>query len=50
LPDLLANNPKCVLSLELFNADYWKLDAVVAAKTGLEKTKAVVEKALGAAR
>lgn len=29
-------------SLELFNRDYWKQDALTVAKTGLEKTKAVV--------
>jgi sugar phosphate isomerase/epimerase len=31
-----------VLSLELFNRDYWKLDALTVARTGLEKMKAVV--------
>ena len=35
------------LSLELFNPDYWKQDALVVAKTGLAKMKAAVEKALG---
>ena len=34
------------LSLEVFNRDYWKQDAGAVAKTGLEKTRAVVEKAL----
>ena len=34
-----------VLSLELFNRDYWKQDALEVAKTGLEKTKAAVAKA-----
>ena len=33
-----------VLSLELFNRDYWKQDAMEVAKTGLEKMKAVVKK------
>lgn len=33
------------LSLELFNRDYWKQDALLVARTGLEKMKAVVEKA-----
>lgn len=33
------------LSLELFNPDYWKQDALDVAKTGLAKMKAVVEKA-----
>ena len=35
------------LSLELFNRQYWKGDPVEVAKTGLAKTKAVVEKAIG---
>jgi 2-keto-myo-inositol isomerase len=38
--------PPCVLSLELFNRQYWKLDAMVCAKTGIEKMKAAVEKSL----
>lgn len=36
-----------VLSLELFNPEYWKQDALQVAKTGLEKTKAAVAKAVG---
>ena len=32
------------LSLELFNRDYWKLDPLQVAKTGLEKMKAAVGK------
>jgi hypothetical protein len=35
-----------MLSLELFNRDYWKQDALTVAKTGLEKTQASVRKAL----
>ena len=35
-----------VLSLELFNKDYWRQDALMVAQTGLEKMKAAVEKAL----
>ena len=35
-----------VLSLELFNRDYWKQDAFEVAKTGLEKMKAAVARAL----
>jgi len=35
------------LSLEVFNRDYWKQDAAVVAKTGLEKIRAVVKKAMG---
>ena len=36
------------LSLELFNREYWKQDALAVAKTGLEKLKAAVEKGLNA--
>ena len=36
-----------VLSLELFNRDYWKQDPLQVARTGLEKTKAAVAKAVG---
>jgi sugar phosphate isomerase/epimerase len=36
-----------MLSLELFNREYWKQDALTVAKTGLEKTRAVVSRALG---
>ena len=39
-------NPPCVLSLELFNRQYWKLDAMVCAKTGIEKMRAAVERSL----
>ena len=35
-----------VLSLELFNPEYWKQDALQVARTGLEKTKAAVAKAV----
>lgn len=34
-----------VLSLELFNKDYWKLDAVDVARTGLKKMQAAVNEA-----
>jgi sugar phosphate isomerase/epimerase len=34
------------LSLELFNRDYWKQDPLTVARTGLEKTRAAVRKAL----
>lgn len=34
-----------VLSLELFNREYWKQDAAAVAKTGLAKMKAAVERA-----
>jgi sugar phosphate isomerase/epimerase len=33
------------LSLELFNRDYWQQDALAVAKTGLDKTRAAVERA-----
>lgn len=33
-----------MLSLELFNRDYWKQDAFTVARTGLEKMRAVVQK------
>jgi len=35
------------LSLELFNADYWKMDAAEVAKIGLDKMRTAVQKALG---
>jgi 2-keto-myo-inositol isomerase len=35
------------LSLELFNREYWKLDPMTVARTGLEKMKAVVEGSRG---
>jgi len=35
-----------MLSLELFNPEYWKQDAALVAKTGLEKMKAVVKASL----
>ena len=41
---LKMGGPK-VLSLELFNRSYWKQDPMLVAKTGLEKMKAVVNKA-----
>ena len=46
LKDLNGKNSPIVLSLELFNRDYWKQDALKVAKTGLEKMKASVKKAL----
>ncbi len=36
-----------VLSLELFNRDYWQQDPKLVARTGLDKLNAAVEKALG---
>jgi 2-keto-myo-inositol isomerase len=35
-----------MLSLELFNRDYWKQDAMLVAKTGLDKLKVVVKTSL----
>ena len=38
---------KSVLSLEVFNRDYWKLDPATVAATGLSKIRAAVAAALG---
>ena len=46
LRDLHELGFRGMLSLELFNPDYWKQDALTVAKTGLEKMKAVVRSAL----
>ena len=35
-----------VLSLELFNPEYWKQDPLQVARTGFEKMKAAVSKAM----
>jgi sugar phosphate isomerase/epimerase len=43
---LHENGGRTVLSLELFNRDYWQQDALVVAQTGLAKMKAVVARAL----
>ena len=43
--DLIKIGYTGILSLELFNEDYWKQDAMLVAKTGLEKMKAVVRAA-----
>lgn len=43
---LIANGCQAALSLELFNRDYWKQDALEVARTGLMKTKDSVAKAL----
>jgi sugar phosphate isomerase/epimerase len=42
LRDLFATGFRGTLSLELFNPKYWQEDALVVARTGLEKMKAVV--------
>lgn len=44
--DLNTIGFKGVLSLELFNRDYWKQDAATVVRTGLEKMRAVVRAAL----
>jgi 2-keto-myo-inositol isomerase len=46
LRDLRRIGFQGVLSLELFNREYWKRDALAAARTGLEKMKAVVANSL----
>ena len=43
---LRDNGYRGVISLELFNREYWKQDAFEVAKTGFEKTKEAVAKAL----
>jgi len=45
LRDLYATGFRGALSLELFNREYWKQDALTVARTGLEKTRAVVRRA-----
>ena len=44
--DVYASGFSGALSLELFNREYWKQDAEVVARTGLEKMKLSVDKAL----
>jgi 2-keto-myo-inositol isomerase len=46
--DLHTLGFKGYLSLELFNHEYWKHDAILVARTGLEKLKAVVHASLEA--
>jgi 2-keto-myo-inositol isomerase len=45
LRDLRQAGFRGVLSLELFNRDYWKQDALTVARTGLEKMRASVRRA-----
>ena len=47
LRDLQKIGFRGVLSLELFNRDYWKQDALTVAKTGIEKMRQVVHAAFG---
>ncbi|MGH9573927.1 MAG: sugar phosphate isomerase/epimerase family protein [Candidatus Acidiferrales bacterium] len=44
--NLRDNGFRGVLSLELFNQEYWKMSADENARTGLQKTRAAVKKAL----
>lgn len=44
LKDLNNMGGNKVLSLELFNQEYWKMDPLTVAKTGLEKMKTLVSK------
>ncbi len=44
---LNRKNVPIVLSLEVFNEDYWKMNPLDAAKIGLEKMKNAVNKAIG---
>jgi len=46
LRNLRASGFRGMLSLELFNRDYWKQDPLAVARTGLEKIKAAVRKAM----
>jgi sugar phosphate isomerase/epimerase len=46
LRDLFANGFRGALSLEVFNVEYWKQDALLVALTGVEKMKAAVAKAM----
>jgi len=48
LRDLQRLGFRGMLSLELFNREYWKQDALVVARTGLAKMKAVVARAMAA--
>jgi 2-keto-myo-inositol isomerase len=46
LRDLQGIGCRAVLSLELFNRDYWRQDALQVARTGLESLQAVVRRSL----
>ena len=47
LQTIYKNGFRGMLSLELFNRTYWEQDALEVARTGLEKMKASVRKAMG---
>jgi 2-keto-myo-inositol isomerase len=44
--DLISIGYHCYLSLELFNRDYWKQDALTVAREGCRKMKEIKEKAI----
>ncbi|OHB82387.1 MAG: xylose isomerase [Planctomycetes bacterium RBG_16_64_12] len=46
LKTLYATGFRGMLSLEVFNRDYWQQDALTVARTGLEKTRNVVRQSL----
>lgn len=47
LKTLAANGAKTALSLEIFNADYWKMDAGEVLKIAIDKMRSAVAKAFG---
>jgi sugar phosphate isomerase/epimerase len=46
LKDMKARGYTGLLSLELFNPEYWKQDPLLVAKTGIDKVRAVLAKAV----
>ena len=48
LRELRRSGFRGVLSLELFNRDYWQQDALTVARTGLDKMRAAVRSSLNA--
>jgi 2-keto-myo-inositol isomerase len=46
LRDLRESGSRCALSLELFNRDYWKQDALTVLRTGLDRMRAAVRPSL----
>jgi len=44
--DLVAIGYRGMVSLELFNRDYWKMEPLQVARIGLEKMRSAVRKAL----
>ena len=47
LRDLHAGGFRVMLSLEVFNREYWRQDPLTVARTGLEKMKTLVQASLG---